>query len=137
MKKILCLDFDGVIHSYSSGWKGATEIPDPPVPGAMKFLCRAVRHFKVCIFSSRSNQRGGRKAMKKYLKKSLYGYFRGLGHSEWVSNDLAGAVVNSIEFPKKKPAVHVTIDDRAMTFNGEWPSILEISQFKPWNNQSI
>jgi hypothetical protein len=30
-KPILCLDFDGVIHSYSSGWKGADVIPDPPV----------------------------------------------------------------------------------------------------------
>lgn len=27
------LDFDGVIHAYTSGWKGLTVIPDPPVPG--------------------------------------------------------------------------------------------------------
>ena len=41
MKTIL-LDFDGVIHSYTSGWKGAGVIPDPPVPGAIDFLriCR-------------------------------------------------------------------------------------------------
>jgi hypothetical protein len=26
-KPILCLDFDGVLHSYSSGWKGADVIP--------------------------------------------------------------------------------------------------------------
>ena len=37
-KPILCLDFDGVIHSYSSGWKGAAVIPDPPVDGAMRFI---------------------------------------------------------------------------------------------------
>jgi len=40
-KPILCLDFDGVIHSYSSGWKGADVIPDPPVPGAFDFIRRA------------------------------------------------------------------------------------------------
>ena len=37
-KPIICLDFDGVIHSYTSGWKGAAVIPDPPVPGALEFI---------------------------------------------------------------------------------------------------
>ena len=32
-KPIVVLDFDGVIHSYKSGWKGADVIPDEPVPG--------------------------------------------------------------------------------------------------------
>jgi hypothetical protein len=27
-KPILCLDFDGTIHSYISGWQGADVIPE-------------------------------------------------------------------------------------------------------------
>ena len=55
-KPTLVLDFDGVIHSYTSGWKGADVIPDPPVDGAIAFMLGALLHFDVVIFSSRSNQ---------------------------------------------------------------------------------
>ena len=66
-KPILCLDFDGVIHSYTSGWKGANHIPDPPVNGALKFIAEATDYFNVNIFSSRTHQKGGRKAMRNWL----------------------------------------------------------------------
>lgn len=50
-KPILCLDFDGVIHSYTSGWKGADVIPDPVVPGFFEKAEEYAQHFKLVIFS--------------------------------------------------------------------------------------
>lgn len=70
-KPILCLDFDGVIHSYTSGWKGADVIPDAPVADAMRFIWDATDHFRVAIYSSRSGQRGGIRAMRSWLHEAL------------------------------------------------------------------
>lgn len=48
-KPILCVDFDGVIHSYTSGWQGETIIADPPVKGALKWLWKATEFWDVQI----------------------------------------------------------------------------------------
>lgn len=66
-KPILCLDFDGVCHSYTSGWKGAAVIPDDAVPGLFEFLEQAAPIFDIQVFSSRSNQAGGIDAMKEWF----------------------------------------------------------------------
>mgnify|MGYP001555849653 FL=1 len=128
---IICVDFDGVIHSYTSGWKGVSVIPDDPVPGAIEWL-RA--HLpvpdalgiagpysgpEVVIYSSRSASFAGRKAMKTWLIK--HGLER-----EYISD-------NILKFPTKKPAAFLTIDDRAICFNGKFPTSTEMMAFKPWN----
>lgn len=153
-KPIICLDFDGVIHSYSSGWKGARIIPDPPVEGALKFIVQALEEFEVHIFSSRSRYLFGRRAMKSWLKHSL------LAICEFAPNDLewwekqvtergcmtmepwyiiererAAEIINLIKWPTHKPPALLTIDDRAMTFTGKWPTTAEIKSFKPWNKK--
>lgn len=131
---ILCLDFDGVLHSYTSGWKGPRCIPDPPVPGAIDWLrslltdaeCRCAMaprfaDFDVCVYSSRSRHIGGRRAIKKWLEKQfeIAGYYRQL--------------VELIRFPIRKPPAFLQIDDRAITFKGEFPSVEEMKSFTPWN----
>lgn len=127
-KPILCLDFDGVIHSYSSGWKGADVIPDPPVPGALAFLREAVKHFRVAIFSSRSGLPGGGPAMRTWLGHHILKEeaITDLGDPPWFA---------AIEWPTQKPPAFVTIDDRAITFTGKWPSMEELKAFKPWNKK--
>ena len=117
-KPILCLDFDGVIHSYKSGWQGADIIPDPPVNGAHEFLEEAVKNFTVMIYSTRSHQDGGLSAML-----------------SWFHRQFEESIVDAIEFADEKPPALVTIDDRALTFNGTWPTMDELKNFKPWNKR--
>lgn len=127
-KPILCLDFDGVIHSYTSGWKGAATIPDAPVPGAMRFIWDASEKFSIAIFSSRSNQSGGRAAMIKWFREEF--------RKHWASDRTkCDDILSEIDWPVSKPPAMVTIDDRAITFTGEWPSIEFLQAFKPWNKK--
>jgi hypothetical protein len=126
-RPILCLDFDGVLHSYKSGWKGAAIIPDPPVPGMVDFLRRVVKDFDVHIFSSRSHQEGGISAMRSWLWCAI--------EDEYGPTKEANALFDVLKFPVEKPAAKVTLDDRAITFNGIWPDISTLLNFKPWHER--
>jgi len=130
-KPILCLDFDGVCHSYTSGWQGADSIPDAPVDGLFEFMDEAREVFDIQIFSSRSHQNGGILAMRHWFAKhftaymfsrepELKGKFTEFFCPDWLS------------FPTEKPAAFISIDDRAITFTGEWPNIDTLRNFKPW-----
>jgi hypothetical protein len=128
-KPILCLDFDGVIHSYTSGWKGADVIPDPPVQGAVGFLLDASDHFRTAIFSARSNQPGGIEAMQMYIFDHLH---------DALLSGTADRVFNSLEWPAEKPAGCITICNHDIIFVfvsdlARWPSIDSLKSFKPWN----
>lgn len=155
-KPILCLDFDGVLHSYSSGWKGAGVIPDQPVRGALWALLEYMEHFEVHIHSSRSHQWGGRRAMKHWLRLGVHAYLYAgslpespewlvsLIDDEWPDRmePFAGAAmrvsvqaVRRIHFPRHKPPALVTLDDRGITFTGEWPTPEALLKFRPWNKR--
>jgi hypothetical protein len=122
-KRILCLDFDGVCHSYTSGWKGAATIPDPPVPGMWEFLEQATELFEVNIFSSRTGQEGGLDAMK------LWFYL-------W-AEDHHAHIVDMLVFPTEKPPAFVGLDDRIITFTGKWPAMEALDHFKTWNAKKV
>ena len=113
MKKTVVFDFDGVIHSYTSGWKGEDVIPDPPVTG-IKDSIHQIRKagYEVVVVSTRCASEKGMEAVKKYL----------------ADNEIAVDRVC-----KEKPPAIVYIDDRAICFDGKSDKLLEkIEQFKPW-----
>lgn len=113
MKKTVVFDFDGVIHSYSSGWKGHNVIPDAPVKG-IKEVINCIRRigYKVVVVSSRCSKPEGIKAIKIWLYKY-------------------GIKVDNIT--AEKPPAIVYIDDRAICFDGNAESLLsKIESFQPW-----
>jgi hypothetical protein len=96
------------------------------VAGALDFIDKARAHFIVAVFSSRSHQIGGKLAMVEWLR-------------DWMTRawnmDKANSVIADLEFPTEKPSAMVTIDDRAMTFDGTWPRIDDLKAFQPWNKR--
>jgi hypothetical protein len=128
---ILAIDFDGVLHSYASGWKGARNIPDPPVEGAIEWLnalvpdidpfgCPIIKPpFRIAIFSTRCRHWGGARAIENWLLK--HGFPKDK--------------LDRIDFPWFKPAAFLFIDDRAWTFLGKFPTMEQLKGFKPWNKR--
>lgn len=119
MTRTICIDFDGVLHSYASGWRGADVVADPPTAGAIAWLRSLLdsRRVSPVIYSSRSKTPEGIAAMQNWL----------------LDNGLTADDVRALEFPTQKPAAFLTIDDRAICFTGDFPSIDTMVNFKPWN----
>lgn len=119
-KPILCLDFDGVIHKYSRGWQDGS-IYDGITEGFVEWATEAKDFFQLVIYSSRSKTPEGIEAMKEWLA------------AQWADEERIG--VSDFEFASEKPPSFITIDDRALTFNGDWGSYdsEQLLKFKPWN----
>ena len=111
----VAFDFDGVIHSYKSGWKGEDKIPDPPVPGIREAIAHIrMAGYTVAVHSTRCRTDAGKAAMSNWLKENM------------IEVDFITA--------EKPPAV-CYIDDRAICFDGHPESLLEkIINFRPWNS---
>lgn len=120
MKKI-CLDFDGVLHSYSSGWKGAGNVIDPPVNGALTAIRQYIDsgQIEVNIYSSRSDDEAGIEAMKSFF----------------VRHGLEPEYFNKLKFPSFKPPAFYSLDDRAERFDGTFPSVEHILEYKTWQQE--
>lgn len=114
----IAVDFDGVIHSYTSPWVDPQTIPDPPVPGAIDWLNEMNQRFRVIIFTTRGKTAEGRDAVEDFLRD--HGY------------------AGTVEVTAEKPPALIYLDDRAVRFDGEhFPTADEIHRaYIPWNKRS-
>ena len=129
-KPTICIDFDGVIHSYEKGWQGGVIYGDV-VPGFFEWVERVRDHCKLVIYSSRSKTYEGLTAMALWLHEKRNAWIKAGG---WRLPDEP----LTFEFAHEKPAAWLTIDDRAVCFRGDWTaaelSPEAILAFTPWTS---
>jgi hypothetical protein len=105
VKKTICLDFDGVIHSYTSGWQGEEIINDPPIFGTRDSIIRLREMgFTILIHSCRCRSATGRLAIEEYF----------LRHDIKVDG-----------ICEHKPQADFYVDDRGIKFDGVWDEVIE------------
>ena len=124
----ICVDFDGVLHQYTSPWRWAHTIPDPPVQGAMDWLHRMIQIFDVVILSTRCRTWRGRRAIRSWLHKHAGGRWNG---------EVGVSGIEDVKLSKTKPPALVYLDDRAIRFEGPgtFPTAIEIHKAAPWNRK--
>lgn len=122
--RTIAVDFDGVIHSYTSPWISAEVIPDPPVPGALEWLHEVLQSFDVNVFTTRAETPEGRVAIKRWFQQHASERYETTSSTRGL--DSLGVTFH------KLPAI-VFIDDRAYRFTGSnFPSVQELHDMKPW-----
>ena len=127
-KPTIAVDFDGVIHSYTSGWKGAHVIPDPPVPGALEWLADCVCDHRVVIVSNRARTWRGRRAIRRWLRKWSAVYLPPM--TGW------SRVFDPVRVTATKVPAIAYLDDCAMRFEGEFPDIAALKEYAtPWTKR--
>ncbi len=111
----ICFDFDGVINSYTSGFLGPLNLPDPPIEGVRELIATIrSKGYRVVVQSVRAAYAddGAKEAIEAYLIK----------HNIIVD-----------EVTGKKPKAKLYIDDRGFRFTGDCDAVLAmLNNLTPW-----
>lgn len=115
-KRVVAVDFDGVIHAYSKGWQDGA-IYDVPVEGAQERLKLLVDWgYEVVIFTTRANPTINEDATLEIHKVTL-----------WLADNGMYEGTHFHEITALKPVAGVYIDDRALRFTN-WTDVIKYFQ---------
>jgi len=128
VKPILCIDFDGVIHSYDAGWQNG-DIYGRATEGFFEWALKAQEKFKLVVYSSRSKTYEGRVAMERAIMRWFGEWLAPRSFPEGKAPSL------ELDFAHEKPPAFLTIDDRAMQFRGDWADMNPdtLAGYEVWN----
>jgi hypothetical protein len=112
MSKTIAIDFDGVIHTYSNGWRDGTTY-DVPVEGAFDQIKKLLASYCVYIHSTRDSEQ----ILEYVLFHAPDILCRVIPHDSVFWNDVGVLGVSN-----RKIAAIAYIDDRAIRFTN-WRDI--------------
>lgn len=116
-KKTICIDFDGVLHDYSDGYQGLDVFGDM-IPNADKGTqVLKEKGWTIIIYTTRKKT----EALEKWLKDNGIAYDYINENPEQPEDSKGGKLIADIY-----------LDDRGITFRGEWDEwiIHEIVEFQ-------
>jgi hypothetical protein len=119
-KPTLAVDFDGVLHAYTTPWEATHVIPDTPVvddetgESAIAWLLRMTESFQVVVHTARAADASGELAIRLWLADNGY--------------DGPPLRVTAV-----KPPALAYVDDRGWRFEGRFPTEDEIRAVRQWN----
>lgn len=122
-QKVAAIDFDGVIKMVEE-WKGKETTEEQPVDiEQMKYELFRLKDngWKIIVWSARSEIR----LIHNWLDKHNLLIFDGINTNRWAPDNL---------FAARKIPANVYVDDRGITFNGNWEGMADkIMNFKQWD----
>jgi len=108
----IAIDFDGVICSNHERDYNQEVMLRKPIAGAYDFIKRLLTpENKVSVYSARARTFTGVHTIQDYLT-----FVVGLSYTE----------ISTIDISDKKPIADIYIDDRAIRFEGTWPTHEEL-----------
>ena len=118
MAKTICIDFDGVIHDYSTGWRGI-DVFNEPVSGAKEGTASLKEQgWTIIIYTTRNDT----PALREWLEENQITY-------DYINENPN----QPEESDKGKLIASVYLDDRAVLFDGNWELAVEKTLgFTPW-----
>jgi len=99
LRKVVCIEFDGVIHMNHSAWVSEALISDQPILRAQESIAMLRNTYDVVVHSKRCRTAEGRAAIANWL----------------ASHDIE---VDGIR--EHKPDAHIYLDHRGLAFDGNW-----------------